>query len=299
MTLSYNLILDSGAVALYSRYVKKNTRGATGKLFKDRRNEDYSFYTSIEFKRYRKAYIKYVLKNDRYLSGYVNLDVINNAEASYKSLKYMEKRGCHPLPVFHLGNDVKWLIRYVNEGYDYICMGGVPPNRFEVVEEPLDRIWKDILIDSNNMPKVKVHGLACTSFKLIKAYPWYSVDSTSWKKAAAYGKIFVPRPHKGEFCFDKPPFTIGVSSMSPTKEDRNMHILTLRGGEREWTDKWLDYIKIPLGSVDEKDVMIKWGVLSHHEARGIANMKYYCELAKSVPDWPWPFNKKVRKGFLI
>ncbi len=302
--LPHCTILDSGAVSLYTRNVQKNTIGGFGRTFKDRRGadgtgEDYTFYETKEFFDYRKAYIKYVRKNDKHLTGYINLDIINNPEASYESLKYMERKGCHPLPVFHLGSDVKWLRRYLKEGYTFICIGGVTPNKFEAVEPVLDKLWKDTLTDSNNFPKVKVHGLACTSFRLIKTYPWWSVDSTSWRKLAAYGKIVVPRLCQGRFDFDTPPLVIGASFISPTKKVKDMHLLSLSKKSKDWIYQWLDKIKVPLGSVNDEEEMIEWGVLSHHNARGVANMKYYCELAKSVPDWPWAFNKKIKKGFFI
>ncbi len=296
----YWMILDSGAVSLYNIHGKKNAKTNMGASFKDRKFSDYSYFTSDEFLEYRDAYIAYVKKNHKHISAYVNLDVINNAEESYKSLKYMEKRGCTPLPVYHLGNDVKWLERYIKEGYKFICIGGITPNTFSAVKPILDRIWRDILTDSDGMPIVKVHGLAATGYRVLKRYPWWSADSTSWRKLAAYGKILIPRRRAdGTFRFDREPWTIGASFISPTRKDRNRHLLSMSGRFKENMMAWINHIGLPLGAVDPKtEEMTEWGVISHHNARGELNMRYYVELAKSIPQWPWAFKIPKRKGLL-
>ena len=65
------------------------------------------------------------------------------------------------------------------------------------------------------------------------------------------------------------------------------------------SDTWLKQIGTPPWSVDKEGEMVDWGVKSHHNARGEANMWYYCYLAESIPEWPWAFDKKVRKGLLF
>ena len=293
---SYYMILDSGAVALYNRHVKKSTQGAAGVHIKDRRTEDYSFYKSKEFKKYRRAYLKYVLKNKAQWSGCINLDIINNAEESYKSLKWFAKRGADLIPVYHFGSPLSYLQQYIDDGYKFIAIGGVTPNRWEVVEQPLIDIWKKYFEGTD----IKVHGLACTSFNLITNFPWYSVDSTSWRKSAAYGKIYVPYLKKDKsFNFNRAPFVLGTSMDSLTQEKKEAHANTLteKGHKEKAFLKWMEYIKIPLGSVittktpsekpsllptfDKTHEMDEWGLLSHHNARGEANMEYFSELVAS------------------
>jgi len=168
-------LLDSGGFTLYNKYVKKNH--SIGTRIVNRRQLDYSFYRTKQFTEYREAYIRFVKKNDKYLSGYINLDVINNAEMTYQSQKYMERRGCHPIPVFHIVNDIKWLKRYLEEGHKYICLASISPDRFSVVAPTLNEVWSNVLTDDEGMLLIKIHGLACTSWDLLMNYPWYSVDS--------------------------------------------------------------------------------------------------------------------------
>ncbi len=284
------LIMDSGATFLYNKYVKKDTQGPPGTHIKDKKNIDFSFYKTNTFKDFREAYIKFVKRYDKYLFAYVNMDLINNAEGSYESLKYMEKRGCHPLPVFHLGNDEKWLRRYVEEGYKFICIGGITPNPFTILKPALDRIWKDILTDKQGMPKVKVHGLACTAYPLLIRYPWYSIDSATWTKLGAWGGIYVPRKINGIFDFNKKPFGIKVSDVSSKiKKYQRSHLFNTTKLEGSHIREWLNLIKIPMGGEDKK------GVINDYECRMKANLLFYQALSDFLPKWPWAFNFSVRK----
>ncbi len=309
-----SLILDSGATFLYNKYVKKATKGAPGTYIKDKKKIDFSFYDGDIFKEFREGYIKFVKKNDKYLYAYVNMDMINNAEGSYKSLKYMEKRGCHPLPVFHLGNDTEWLERYVKEGYKFICIGGITPNPYTTLKPVLDRIWKNILTDGQGMPIVKVHGLACTAYQLLIRYPWYSVDSATWIKLGAWGGIYVPRKIGGVFDFNKKPFGIQVSEKSSSLGKSGAHLNTMVEGESTHIEEWLRFIDIPLGDVRIPERLInrpsliplstkihykedaKIGVVNDYEYRMKANLLFYQALCDFLPKWPWAFAPTLRKG---
>jgi len=289
------LIMDSGATFLYNKYVKQETKGAPGTHIKDKRKIDFSFYSTEIFKNFRESYIKFVKKYDKYLLAYVNMDIINNAEGSYKSQKYMESRGCHPLPVFHLGNDESWLRRYVDEGYKFICIGGITPNPYTVLKPTLDRIWKNILTDKQGMPIVKIHGLACTGYQLLIRYPWYSVDSATWTKLGAWGGIYIPRKNKktGKFDFSVKPFGIQVSEKSSSVGKRNKHVTTITDLENSHIKEWLKLIKVPLGSGNKK------GVINDYECRMKANLLFYQMLANFLPKWPWAFDRESVRGGLF
>ena len=60
-------------------------------------------------------------KHSDIINHYIVLDVIGDAEKSLEAQKYMESKGLHPLPVFHQGEDWKYLDYYRNN-YDYICI---------------------------------------------------------------------------------------------------------------------------------------------------------------------------------
>src|SRR5690554_1780501 len=84
-------------------------------------------------------YIDFLKQTDGLLESYVALDVIPgqggrmvrtyeaveaSAKASYRNLEIMRDAGLRPIPVFHQGEDFKWLNRLVEDGEEYI---GISP----------------------------------------------------------------------------------------------------------------------------------------------------------------------------
>jgi len=184
---------------------------------------DWSFNKNKDVRKYLDEYIEFIHKYKNQLMGYVNLDIIYNAEESWENQKYMESHGLVPIPVFHYGEDFKWLKRYV-DNYEYIGIGGVAGGVTlqQFVTSLGDRAFEYI---SQTNPKIKVHGFAVTSFNLIRQYSWFSVDSTTWLKHAAYGNVMVPRYdlRKETFDYGSPPFIVSVSEISLVKPSRNPH----------------------------------------------------------------------------
>jgi hypothetical protein len=186
---------------------------------------DFSFNENKDVRDYLDRYIEFIKEYDAkgQLMGYVNLDIIYSAEESWKNQQYMEKAGLRPIPVFHFGEDFKWWKRYVQE-YDYIGIGGVAGGvtMQQFVRSLGDPAFKYLW---ETDPTTKVHGFAVTSNRLIVRYPFWSVDSTTWLKHAAYGHVMVPRWDKIEKKFDyvTPPLIIAVSDISLVKESSHPH----------------------------------------------------------------------------
>lgn len=149
-----------------------------------------------------RKYIDFVKENAELVHSYVNLDVIPGgstpraleeaASASYKNLQAMWKANLKPLPVFHIGEDFKWLQRLLDDGERYIGLGGMAKAKQDVRRKWLDKVWT-VLSDDQGRPLVKVHGFGLTAVEHLKRYPWYSVDSTAWALAGGYGIVFVPQ----------------------------------------------------------------------------------------------------------
>ena len=73
----------------------------------------YDFNENEDVRQYLDEYCDFIHKYKDQLSGYVNLDIIYNAEQSYDNQMYMESKGLRPIPVFHYGEDFKWLKNYL------------------------------------------------------------------------------------------------------------------------------------------------------------------------------------------
>lgn len=149
------------------------------------------------------------------------LDGIGDPQKTYVNQLEMERLGVRPLPCFHYGEDERYLEYYI-KNYEYITIGGMVPISTPQLFHWLDRIWGKYLVDGAGRPRIKVHGFGLTSVPLMSAYPWYSVDSSSWVQLAAHGNIFVPGI--GQFA---------ISDRSPARKVERQHFTTITEVERE------------------------------------------------------------------
>ena len=184
-------------------------------------------------------YIKFVEDNREYIDVYINLDVIDNGQASFDNWKYMRSCGLNPVPVYHASTDVKYLIKYLKE-VDYIGIGGIVTWTRKQRLQSFDRLWSTYLVDFFGIPTHKVHAMGMTSLQLMLRYPWYSVDSTSWVLTGRFGSIFVPRYRNGEYIYDENSWKVCVSNRAADDSfQEGKHITTFSPMER---DQILQYI---------------------------------------------------------
>jgi hypothetical protein len=179
------------------------------------------------------AYCDYIIRNRDILrveDGAVMasvLDGIGDPLQTYRNQLYMEAMGAKPLPCFHFGEDPRYLEYYV-ANYDYITIGGLVRKTAQDQKVWLDRIWP-LMLDGSGRPKLKVHAFGMTAPWLMERYPWWSVDSSSWIQAAAFGSIFTSEHGP-----------IAVSKDSPAKHDAGRHLSTLKDVERQAIEMMLD-----------------------------------------------------------
>jgi hypothetical protein len=266
--------------------VRKNKEGnVMGDYFQDRHSLDFSFYETDIYFNFREEYIDFVKKNSDMLFEYISLDIINNDKASYESWKYLRNRGLKPLPVFHIGGDPIWLEKYIEEGDGFLCLGGIVPNPTSTVVPILDDLWTKYLLNDSGDPKIKVHGLAVTSLTLMKRYPWFSVDSTSWVKYSSYGKILIPKYRNGSFLWLEQPSILAVGDLHKFRPYTEY--------KRELLEIYLSYFNIAISDFFEKG----------NYMRHIVNIRYYQKLNEELNKldisvfWKSRFND--RRFFLL
>lgn len=157
-------------------------------------------------------YINYVNTLDDYIHIFAQVDHIPGkfrqpktpeqlAEApklSWDNYLYMKdkvKSKHKLLPIFHQGEDFKWLINMLEftDSDGHIPYIGISPandlstNKKEVFIEKCFNI-----IEKSSNPNVKTHAFGMTSLNVLERYPFYSADSTSWIMSAAMGNIMTP-----------------------------------------------------------------------------------------------------------
>lgn len=190
---------------------RRNTKDMRSKLFID--SGAFSAHTKgIEID--VDEYIDYLNANDDALTIYAQVDKIPGvfgkpktleqlAEApklSWENYLYMApklKSKDKLLPVFHQGEEFKWLknmLEYTDENGKHIPYIGVSPANDVSTKDRDDWLIKvyDMIARSSN-PNVKTHGLGVTSLRLLEKYPFTSADSTGWIMTAVNGMIFSPK----------------------------------------------------------------------------------------------------------
>jgi hypothetical protein len=235
----------------------------------------------------------------------VNLDVIgapgeDTGEQSYRNWKIMREAGLDPLPVYHVNSDPKWLKKYMRQT-DYVGLGAIADMITHRRMWALDRIWEDYFIDGQRMPKTRVHAMGVTSFPLIRRYPWFSVDSTSWLQAGMYGKIFVPHLKDGEWDYARKPYQMNVSSKSPKLKDKKLHIQNLPPHLRAVLDRFIKENGFVLGKskmVNGEEEVLESGLANNYYDRCFINSLFYARFIHTLP-WPRPFSASRPKGLFV
>jgi hypothetical protein len=179
------------------------------------------------------AYAEYIHENLDLFHVASNLDHIGRGgeQKTYDNQKYLESLGVKIQPVHHARDDDRWLVKYLDEGYDYIFLGGMVPESTEYLREWLDRIWGKYLTKPDGTARVKVHGFGLTTYELMFRYPWFSVDSTSWIMGSRMGTIYLDMAHKQ--------VKIAISDQSPATKARDQHYDTLSPMAKEAVDAYI------------------------------------------------------------
>lgn len=210
------------------------------------------------------AYIKYCRSRPN-LSIVVNLDVIppkglklteelKEATCNEGWSNYMKMIRVLPMekviPVFHRGENFKWLEKYLDFGSPYI---GLSP-RFDGTH--MSRRYKflmdcrKILVGSDGKCIVKTHGFAVTNHSMMTMFPWYSVDSATWTQIAAWGAIMVPKLKDGQWDFHSKPYRVFCSVVSANRQQAEFHLLAMQEQRPRLfkiVKKWLDENGVGLG----------------------------------------------------
>jgi hypothetical protein len=206
-------------------------------------------------------YIDYCLEHLDKVDYVVNLDVIpatpgqkmippeeieRSASKGYENYFRMIERGVPKeklIHVFHQNEDFKWLERMVKE-MDYI---GLSPANDRTTREKI--IWLEdcmpYVTDKEGHATVKFHGFAVTSFKLMKKFPWHSVDSATWGIAAGLGRVFIPRKAKVGWNFGAmSPLIFAISQV----RGHTQHVTHLGKNIRKNVEEYLSELGLKLGS---------------------------------------------------
>jgi hypothetical protein len=106
-------------------------------------------------------YISFIKRFEDDISYYINLDVIPgdpgrkptakeidfSANKGWENYQKMLEEGLNPIPVFHFGEDIKWLRRIIDSGVNYVGLGGIVGRPRPLVKKWLDKVFDMMSMD--------------------------------------------------------------------------------------------------------------------------------------------------------
>ena len=183
------IMVDSGAFSFYQQAKKKN-----------------KVITDDEMNTYVDDYIKFLNEYGKDIECFVAVDSVpdpNNVDQTYAQKtwdnylymysKLNEDIRDKLIPVFHYGEDFKWLrnfLEYKHEDGSHIAYIGlaISLEGTKKVRITWGQECMNIIAHSSN-PDVKTHAFGCTILRLLEEFPLTSADSATWAISAAFGSV--------------------------------------------------------------------------------------------------------------
>lgn len=146
--------------------------------------------TVVDYQKFFESYQSWLSDNIEFIDHYVELD-IENVVGLDKVNKWSEsltqELPIPPIRVWHRWRGGVDVWEQMTEQYDYIGFSGFLISQNGGAELPLDQIAGYLKIAQNN--NCKVHAFGFTRPRLMIAYPFYSVDSSSWMAPQRYASL--------------------------------------------------------------------------------------------------------------
>ena len=120
---------------------------------------------------------------------FMNLDIIGDQDASWKNQETLERMGISPVPIITHNSELKHLDRALSD-YPYIALGGLVPysRNKKKLAHWLDICFSRIMAYRKKTGTLrKIHLLGITTDWVLKRYPCYSSDSSSWVSCLRFG----------------------------------------------------------------------------------------------------------------
>lgn len=194
---------------------------------------------------------------------------------SWENYLYMREKSKDPsklVPVFHQGEDYKWLQNlcdYTFSDGSHIPYIGLSPRGDVSLQAKYEFSSKcfEVIQNASN-PNVKTHALGATSLEMLERLPYTSADSTTWVLVSAYGQVWMPNCISGDI--NGVGIKLGVSSENiahPTAAQ------TYWEQSPEVKKKLDDYFESIGTNIEELSVS--------YSARALASAKYVQNWAKN------------------
>lgn len=265
-------------------------------------------------------YADFLLEHQESFQCVVNLDVLPVALPSgrvplsefertcvegWKNYEYLIKRGVDPeklIHVFHQGEDYSWLRRFLDDGVKYV---GLSPRKGSLAlgthEDWLDGCMRH-LTDDEGIPVCRFHGFGISSFATLRRYPWYSVDSSDAGKKGTFGIVMMPAVGKdGNWRYDVPPVDVIVTLHRQDQNSIHFNPQLYKTFERYCEEKGclIGRSELTIKEGEKVELIYEEGLSNNTLERIAMNMRYMSDLMDTIPDWPWAFKPRRKRGLVF
>lgn len=118
---------------------------------------------------------------------FVTFDYVKVAAEVWRVTQKLEREyGLRPVPVYHGDASLDWFRKYVDAGHKLICVGRIKA----LGSSELRRYYERVFELADKLGGIKLHGLMVTGLNMFR-FPWYSVDSATWTRLAANGRLLL------------------------------------------------------------------------------------------------------------
>lgn len=258
-----NLFIDSGAHSAHTKGVKLDLEEYIGFV-----NDNIDKMT---------VYVQVDKIPGMYLKPKTEKDFLEAPELSWENYLYMHDRSkdyTKLIPVFHQGEDLKWLQNMCDYKFSdgtQIPYIGLSPRGDVSLEAKYDFCAKCFAtIQKSSQPNIKTHAFGATSLSMLERLPFTSADSTTWVLVSAFGQVWVPTGITGYTVDD----TVGVK-LGVSKENISHPTATQTYWEQtsDIKKKLDDYFESIGTNIEELSVS--------HSARSLASAKFCQNWAKN------------------
>ena len=129
-------------------------------------------------------YADWIKKNQHWMTQYANLDVKHSATEGEYNLRFLEKEGLSPIPVWHGGESAGALSKMASQ-YNHIAIGGIVGK--EVKRTGLTKFLQAVsnIVKDNGS---KAHMFGVGNWNTLSKVDFHSADSTSFEMSR-WGKV--------------------------------------------------------------------------------------------------------------
>lgn len=178
------LLLDSGAHSAHTRGIQLDL-------------EEYINFANENMEKLT-LYVQVDKIPGKYLMPKTTQDWLEAPKLSWENYCYMRSKSADPnklIPVFHQGEDFKWLQNMCDSTFDgeHIPYIGLSPRGDVSLQAKYDFCAKCFgVIQRSSNPNVKTHAFGATSLDMLEKLPFTSADSTTYLMVCAFGQVWVP-----------------------------------------------------------------------------------------------------------